>query len=196
MEALISSLPAIDWVPPATAVVLFAVRVVEMIVRGHGVRGKVTAPFTLAAMIASGTLILVCGCLEYFLRRDHFIAPLYALGLLTGVSSFLLRGWAARALGRFWSMQIELRADQPLVTTGPYGWVRHPIYTAGLLEMLTIILLCQAAWTIIPTLLIFLPILVLRLKLEEAAMVRHFGPPYAAYMARVPSLLPMKIARR
>jgi protein-S-isoprenylcysteine O-methyltransferase Ste14 len=189
-------IPAADWCPPLTAFALFVARVVEMIRRGRGVRGEVTAPFTLAAMFASGTLILACGCAEYFWRGGHFIASLYVLGLATGFSSFCLRAWAARSLGRYWSMQIELRADQPLVTTGPYGLVRHPIYTASLLEILTVIILCQAVWTIIPALLVFLPVLLLRLRLEEQAMVRHFGPKYADYMSRVPAILPLKLMRR
>jgi protein-S-isoprenylcysteine O-methyltransferase Ste14 len=183
------------WYPPLTAVAMFIVRVIEMVRRGRGVRGEVTAPFTFAAMVGSGTLIVFCGCVEYYWRHRHFILPLYVLGLLTGIASFGLRAWAARSLGKYWSTQIELRADQPLVTTGPYGWVRHPIYSAGLLEAFTVIILCQATWTLIPTLLIFLPILLIRLKLEERAMIRHFGPPYNAYMAKVPAILPLRWRR-
>jgi len=186
----------VDLLPPLTAIAFFLVRIVEMAIRGRGVHGRVTAPFTLAAMIASGTLLLVCGCLEYYWRGGHFIGTLYAAGLLAGVSSFCLRAWAARALGRFWSMQIELRADQPLVTTGPYAWVRHPIYSASLLEALTVILLCQAAWTVIPAVLVFVPVLLLRLRLEEKAMVGHFGHAYSSYMLNVPAILPVRFPRR
>jgi protein-S-isoprenylcysteine O-methyltransferase Ste14 len=194
MSSFFSSTAA-GWYPPLTAVAMFVVRVIEMVRRGRGVRGEVTAPFTFAAMVASGTLIVFCGCFEYYWRHRHFILPLYVLGVLTGLASFGLRAWAARSLGKYWSMQIELRADQPLVTTGPYRWVRHPIYSAGLLEALTIIILCQATWTLIPAAVVFLPILLIRLKLEERAMVRHFGPPYAAYMAKVPAILPLKFPR-
>jgi protein-S-isoprenylcysteine O-methyltransferase Ste14 len=101
----------------------------------------------------------------------------------------MLRASAARALGRFWSMQIEIRKEHPLVTDGPYGWVRHPIYSAAVLEMVATLLLCQAAWSLIPALLLFVPFLALRIRLEEKAMTGHFGERYAAYMHDVPAII-------
>jgi protein-S-isoprenylcysteine O-methyltransferase Ste14 len=196
MSPIGNSLSGVDLVPPLTAMAFFAARVLEMAIRGRGVHGKITAPYTLAAMIASGTLVLACGCTEYFWEQNRFSALFYAAGLLAGVSSFSLRAWAARSLGRYWSMQIELRADQPLVTTGPYAWVRHPIYTASLFEALTVILLCQAPWTIVPAVVVFVPVLLLRLNLEEKAMLSHFGSIYSAYRLKVPAILPLRRTRR
>lgn len=45
----------------------------------------------------------------------------------------LLRGISYRYLGRFFTYELALRDDHKLVTDGPYGLVRHPGYTAGLL---------------------------------------------------------------
>jgi protein-S-isoprenylcysteine O-methyltransferase Ste14 len=184
-----SSRSLIDLLPPATCVALFLARSTELAIRRSKVRGSVVAPHTLTGLIASGTLVVACSVAEYFILQRRFAAGLYLVGLLLGVLSFVLRARAAKALGRYWSMQIELRGDQPLVTDGPYAWIRHPVYAAAILEMLAALILCQAAWSAVPALLLFAPFLALRIRLEERAMVGHFGPRYTEYMRSVPALL-------
>jgi protein-S-isoprenylcysteine O-methyltransferase Ste14 len=78
----------------------------------------------------------------------------------------------------------------PLIVTGLYRWVRHPLYTAGLLllwltpVMTTSILAFNLALT--------LYILVGR-RLEERRLAAEFGPAYAAYRRRVPALIPVRL---
>jgi protein-S-isoprenylcysteine O-methyltransferase Ste14 len=188
-------LSAMDYAPPATCLLLFLVRSVEMAKRRSEVKGTITAPYTLAGLIAGGSLVVACAIAEYFLRHRTFNAGFYVTGLVVGISSFMIRASAARSLGRFWSMQIELRKEQPLVTDGPYGWVRHPIYAAAVLEMVATLLICQAVWSIIPALLVFAPLLLLRIRREEEAMKNHFGDRYVAYMREVPAILAIRRAR-
>lgn len=44
--------------------------------------------------------------------------------------------WARWHLGRYWSGLVALKGDHKLVTSGPYGWTRHPIYTGLLFAIL------------------------------------------------------------
>ena len=55
------------------------------------------------------------------------------LGLGIAGAGFLLLEWSQRALGQTWSDQPRITETQQLVQTGPYRWVRHPIYSAFLL---------------------------------------------------------------
>jgi len=61
-------------------------------------------------------------------------APLIASIILAPASVVL--GWAAaRHLGKQWRFEAALSEDHELVQTGPYRWIRHPIY-ASMLGML------------------------------------------------------------
>jgi protein-S-isoprenylcysteine O-methyltransferase Ste14 len=44
--------------------------------------------------------------------------------------------WARRHSGPFWSGRVTLKRDHQLIQSGPYAWVRHPIYSGLLLAML------------------------------------------------------------
>jgi methyltransferase len=62
-------------------------------------------------------------------------------------ASLGLRVWLWASLGRWWSVRIVARAHQPIVTHGPYAWVRHPNYVAVILEIAAVPLLLGAPWT-------------------------------------------------
>ena len=55
-----------------------------------------------------------------------------AIGITIHLASFLLAVSARRHLGRFWSGEITQKVGHELVRSGPYRFVRHPIYTAML----------------------------------------------------------------
>lgn len=58
-----------------------------------------------------------------------------AVGAAVCVAGLAFAIWARVALGRNWGMPMTLHEDPELVTSGPYRYVRHPIYT-GLTAML------------------------------------------------------------
>jgi protein-S-isoprenylcysteine O-methyltransferase Ste14 len=48
--------------------------------------------------------------------------------------------WARSHLGKYWSGRITLKEDHRVIQTGPYAWVRHPIYSGLLLALLGTVL--------------------------------------------------------
>jgi protein-S-isoprenylcysteine O-methyltransferase Ste14 len=111
-------------------------------------------------------------------------------------------GWAqgAGALGIFLSLWIGYRVmrensfaapvvriqeerGQTVVTTGPYRYVRHPLYAGALFFFIGSPLLLGSWWGLVPALLLAL-MLALRIPIEERAL-RAGLPGYAAYAARV-----------
>ncbi|MER3514119.1 MAG: hypothetical protein C4310_06785 [Chloroflexota bacterium] len=96
--------------------------------------------------------------------------------LLAGSALFL---WAHRALGPFWMDGLEGRQGRRLVRTGPYAWVRHPMYVALLLCDIGALLVIQNAVLLVPLgLWLATPG---RARREEARLVRLFGQEYEAY---------------
>jgi len=111
-------------------------------------------------------------------------------GLGVSLAGFALLQWAHSALSRNWSDQPRLLADQTLVTTGPYHWVRHPIYTAFLL-ILSAPLLLSANWLVG---LAWIGSTALevgsRVRYEEALLAETFGASYESYTKTTGRLLP------
>ena len=111
-------------------------------------------------------------------------------GVAVAVSGFVLLQWAHHALGRNWSDAPRLQTEHTLVTSGPYRWIRHPIYTAFLL-ILSTPLLISANWFIG---LVWIAMTVLdvirRIRIEEALLISRFGDRYRSYMQATGRLLP------
>ena len=137
--------------------------------------------------------VVTFGCLaEYVWRGMHANWPLMLAGVVLGFASFVIRRRAIAALGQFWSMHVEVREAHRFVHEGPFRWVRHPVYLSMFLELLAITLACGAFFTMTLIPLAFVPILLLRLRLEETALVEKFGQAYQDYRRSTPALFPWK----
>lgn len=103
--------------------------------------------------------------------------------------------WARIHLGRLWSGTITLKQDHRIIDTGPYGLVRHPIYTGLLLSILA----TAAAQATVTGLLgaagIFLG-LWMKARAEERLLTAELGAEaYGGYRRRVPMLVPFLPAK-
>ncbi len=90
----------------------------------------------------------------------------------------------------FSSATIELSADQQVISTGPYAWVRHPMYATAVF-MLAGIPIALGSWWGLLVIAAMLPMLIWRLIDEERFLARNL-PGYTDYQNRVPyRLLPL-----
>jgi len=100
-------------------------------------------------------------------------------------------GWAAtRHLGKQWRYKAALNQDHELIQTGPYRYIRHPIYTS----MLGMLLSTLAAWTWWPMAIVSLSAFLIgteiRVRAEERLLAEHFGDAFTAYRSRVSAYIP------
>lgn len=96
---------------------------------------------------------------------------------------------AQRALGRNVSPTVITHEDHQLVTTGPYRWIRNPLYTAGGLIFAGLALVA-ASWILIAGAAMVLPFLWWRLPKEEAELEARFGQEYRDYAGRTGRFVP------
>ena len=87
-----------------------------------------------------------------------------------------------------------LKSDDPethdLVTDGPYRWIRHPLYTAGLILLAGISLAAANVFMMAFVVLIAGLILSVVIPKEEAALIERFGEAYRAYRRQTGRLFP------
>jgi len=105
-------------------------------------------------------------------------------------ASCTLAVWALHHLGPFWSLDACLRANHQLVQTGPYRWLRHPIYTAFAGMVLATNATLASAPVAAVSLALFVAGTELRIRNEEKVLLERFGEQYRAYRNRSYAWLP------
>lgn len=137
---------------------------------------------TQARIIAASSLyfvmLFVLPGLDHRFGWSHTPAPLVLLGAL-----LVLLGYGIVLLvfreNRYASRVVEVTQGQQVISSGPYAYVRHPMYSGVTLMYVFTPLALGAWWVVLPALLI-IPILAARLRNEEEVLLREL-PGYAEY---------------
>ncbi len=112
--------------------------------------------------------------------RERMLIP----GLATAAVSIVWVRSALKHLGRQWRVQAVVSDDHELITTGPFQWVRHPVYLgfAGML-LATIVM---RGWPVagVLAMVAFVAGTEVRVQAEERLLAETFGERYASYRAR------------
>lgn len=138
--------------------------------RRTAVLASLRQPLAPGALPAAGTRLVLGGIC--------FVA----LGL--GVS-VLARVW----LGGNWSGTVTLNQVHELIRTGPYRFVRHPIYTGLLLAVLGSAI-AENEWRGLLGFAVIVLAFVHKLGIEERFLTQQFGDSYTRYRQEVPALIP------
>lgn len=104
-------------------------------------------------------------------------------------------GFSVRArleLGGNWTARPAIREKQTLVRTGPYAYVRHPIYTGLLTAFLGSAILTGALVAFICLVVIAL-VLFIKIRMEENFLIEEFGEEYEQYRSETKALIPRLI---
>jgi protein-S-isoprenylcysteine O-methyltransferase Ste14 len=114
----------------------------------------------------------------------------FGAGIALMCSGVALRIWSIRTLGRYFTFVVMTSTDQPVITSGPYRFVRHPGYLGVMLVLVGIgisygNLLSLAALVLIPAV-----GFVYRIQVEEAALSATLGSAYTTYALRRKRLVP------
>lgn len=152
------------------------------------------APYRI--ITALGALLLF-GVFDRQLREIVPIAPLWNASVPLAwamfalvVAGFAFAWWARLHLGVLWSGTITRKEGHHIVDTGPYGLVRHPIYTGLILSAFATAIVRGEAFALVGAFLFALGCWIKASK-EERFLAEGLGvEAYAGYRARVPMLIP------
>lgn len=113
----------------------------------------------------------------------------YSVGLALTVAGLAFSVWARFLLGSNWSAAVQVKTDHQLVRSGPYRFVRHPIYT-GILFAFLGTALAQDQWRSALALVLMLAGLEYKRRVEERWMTETFGEAYRDYRRHTRALIP------
>lgn len=137
---------------------------------------------------------LVVLCAAAFDNRDpdaslHFGAAEIA-GTLLLAAGLELRRRTERAMGRFFTVQLRVDPDHKVIDGGPFRMIRHPSYASLGAIALGTALSVTSPLAAIATLVVWLPVILVRIHQEEAELGRRLGDAYRDYMGRTWRLVP------
>ena len=130
---------------------------------------------------------------QKFPRLQYLLWPENLLTFYTG-AAVMLAGlafavWARIHLGRNWSASVAIKEDHGLIRSGPYGLVRHPIYT-GILGGILGGVIAGGTISLVIVLFLFSLCFWIKSRFEETFMVQTFDNQYIQYRKEVPALVP------
>ena len=141
--------------------------------------------------VLGGAMLLlfipVPGLTGWFLSPGaHFIV---AVGVIVQAGFLLLAVWARRHLGRNWSAEVRIGIGHQLVRSGPYKFLRHPIYTAMLGMFLGTAIASSQYHALLGVAILVLAYL-RKSRLEDQILAQTFNKEYEAYRRDTWALVP------
>lgn len=110
------------------------------------------------------------------------------VGLVLALAALALHWWARLCLRQFYGEREEVQAGQYLIETGPYAYVRHPIYTSYFLFTIGLLLINPSLPMVLAVIYAFIDFS--QATRREEKLLGEKLPGYAEYMARTPRFVP------
>jgi protein-S-isoprenylcysteine O-methyltransferase Ste14 len=122
----------------------------------------------------------------------RFDVPEWArlLAVVAGAVNTALVFWMYRSLDTNVSPVEEARENATLITSGPYRWIRHPLYTFGMVSLAALTFMTAMWWIGALALPLAVFFVLWRVPREEARLVEVFGDAYRDYMRRTGRFVP------
>ena len=114
------------------------------------------------------------------------------LGILITIIGLGFAVWARMHLGKNWSSRPAIKVDHKLVRTGPYQFVRNPIYTGILFGYAGTAIVIGELWAFFLILVVMSGFL-MKIRMEEKFLLEEFGEAYSLYKKEVRALIPFLV---
>jgi len=155
-------------------------------------RESLSSSLTRNLVLALAGALLFARWFSIGLLGRRFVAPLpsvWLAGVLLTAAGLAFAFWARYHLGRNWSGQITLKEGHTLICTGPYRYLRHPIYSGIVVAIVGTALTVGRYRALLAVVLAFLSFW-WKARQEDAWLARAFGEEFERQRLRTGRLLP------
>lgn len=161
--------------------------------RGKGQADKFVPRQRIIRFLVTGLLLAGLILAPYADRRSIAVMPESAvirwIGLLLEMIGMAIILWSGFSLGRQYSPEVTLQPEHKLITHGLYRYIRHPRYLGGIIQGVGLSLLFRS-WAGILLTILFLVIVLFRIRDEETLMGAEFGDTWKHYCQKTWRMIP------
>ncbi|MCB4791026.1 MAG: isoprenylcysteine carboxylmethyltransferase family protein [Elusimicrobia bacterium] len=154
-------------------------------------KGKTYAKWTLPALSMGFVLVLASSLSEFYSVNRTIDSIISGMGLLITLIRIPIKLWAAKTLGQYWSPHVKIRSNHMVIKSGPYKYLRHPVYFAASMELVGIPLFVNAYYTLVSTSLVLVSLIVARMYIEEKVLLAELGEQYIEYKKETWGMIPL-----
>jgi protein-S-isoprenylcysteine O-methyltransferase Ste14 len=163
-----------------------------------GRKGSKAPVWAQVGMVVLG--LILCAVMLYYLWiplpvgwPERTAQALAVIGLILYLAGCAFVLWARRTLGKMWglstSQQVKLLDDHQLILSGPYAYIRHPMYFGWWAAMFGLTLL-YPVWMIFLLFVFSVISFIGRARREEKALADRFGEQWTEYKKHTKFLIP------
>ena len=156
-------------------------------------KGEISNRWTYSMLSILYMVITLGSIIENFFLIKQLNVIISSVGFIAYVIGIIGRNKAIRTLGKYWSTHIEIRNGQRIVQDGPYKYIRHPGYLSLIIETLSIPIILNAFYSFLGVIVIYIPAVLIRAKLEDMALEKKTGKKFTAYKRVVGAFIPKNI---
>ena len=164
----------ITWLFIIIFIFIFFQRVLETFAKRPKVEGEIIQKWTFTLLFIAHFIVVFGSIPEYLLFKRDISLTVTIIGLLLYLSGLIGRNWCIRTLGKYWSLHVEIRKNHELIKSGPYKYIRHPAYLSIIFEVCGIPLIVNAYFIFIFAVVVYIPIIILRIYYEEKELQLSF----------------------
>ena len=143
--------------------------------------GHIYYRWTFIALSFIYVLIVLSSVAEYFLIIKTVNVLIAIFGFIIFCVGVFFRRMAGVNLGDNWSFHVEIKENHELITKGIYKYLKHPYYLGVILELVGICAIPNSFYSLLLVFFIQLPLLAIRIFLEEKTLMSCFGNKYERY---------------
>ena len=156
------------------------------------VEKKSTVDIILLIFDGIGMVIPLIYVFSSWLDFANFNLPTWVglLGIVLFMDAIIILYFSHAHLGYNWSPILGIKEKHTLITSGIYGYIRHPMYAAHLLWAVAQIMILHNWIAGFSFIVVMIPHYLLRVEKEESMMIEQFGDEYKDYMKKTGRLLP------
>jgi protein-S-isoprenylcysteine O-methyltransferase Ste14 len=126
---------------------------------------------------------------EFLVVQKANYSIINVIGLILFLIGLFIRLNGKKTLGKYYSRGLRTLKDHKIVKQGFYKYIRHPIYLASIVYGLGIPLFFSSLYGFL-IMLLLIPLIFYRIKIEEEMLLEEFGGEYREYIKQTKKLIP------